>query len=196
MFHKPAGCITARVDDVHKTVMDYFPQEMHKSLFPVGRLDKDTTGLLIFTDDGMLNQKLMHPLHHVEKTYLLYAVGELNEADRLELESGVMLKGEEKITAPCSLEILEHMTVRDIKDKIKLSRKMEDNPYNYDRPVFLARITINEGRKHQIKRMMLYKGCRVIGLHREALGPVKLDENLLPGQYRYLTEEEISLLKG
>lgn len=194
MFNKPAGCITARADEVHPTVMDYFPPDMRKAVFPVGRLDKDTTGLLLFTDDGSFDQKLMHPKHHVSKTYMFYAVGSLSEEQIKELEGGVLLKGEEKITSPCSITVLDTMLVRDIKDFVHLPMKMKDNPYNFDRAAFKAEITVSEGRKHLIKRLMFYCGCRVVWLERTQIGALKLDAQLERGSYRELTKEEYHML--
>ena len=93
MFNKPKGCVTARTDSLSKTVMDYFPEECRQTMYPVGRLDKDTEGLLLITDDGMLCRKLLLPKSHVPKTYFFYAIGELTEEKVSAISEGVEMKG-------------------------------------------------------------------------------------------------------
>ena len=93
MFNKPMGCVTARSDAVHRTVMDYFPSELAEKLHPVGRLDKDTCGLLILTDDGMLDISIMQPRKHISKTYFFYAIGSMDDEKTALLENGVPLVG-------------------------------------------------------------------------------------------------------
>ena len=95
MFNKPKGCVTARTDSLSKTVMDYFPEECRQTMYPVGRLDKDTEGLLLITDDGMLCRKLLLPKSHVPKTYFFYAIGELTEEKVSAISEGVEMKGRE-----------------------------------------------------------------------------------------------------
>ena len=175
LFYKPAGCVTAKSDSMHQTVMDYCPDQVKKDSSPVGRLDKDTEGLLIITNDGALNHHLMSPAHHVKKMY--YAVLDKavpSEAVTLFAE-GVDI-GDEKLTLPAELEILPVET---------------DEAGN---PVYHANLTIAEGRFHQVKRMFEAVGCNVVYLKRVSLGVLTLGE-LKPGEYRKLTENEIEALR-
>ena len=106
MFHKPKGAVTARRDDRHKTVMDYFPEEDRDILFPVGRLDKDTEGFLIVTDDGMFTYRLLSPESHIEKTYFFYALGIPDEKKLSELQGGVSIyRNRDDKTAPAKINI-------------------------------------------------------------------------------------------
>lgn len=174
LFYKPAGCVTAKSDSVHRTVMDYFPEQVKKVCSPVGRLDKDTEGLLIITNDGAFNHHLMSPAHHVKKTY--YAVLDQavpNEAVARFAE-GVDI-GDDKLTLPAELEILPN--------------KIDET----GNPVYHANLTISEGRFHQVKRMFETLGCNVIYLKRVSLGNLTLGE-LKPGEYRKLTENEVEAL--
>lgn len=175
LFYKPAGCVTAKSDSLHRTVMDYFPDAVKKDCSPVGRLDKDTEGLLIITNNGALNHHLMSPAHHVKKTY--YAVLDKavpNEAVALFAE-GVDI-GDEKRTLPAELEILPEQT---------------DESGN---PVYHANLTIAEGRFHQVKRMFETVGCNVTYLKRISLGTLTLGD-LKAGEYRKLTENEVEALR-
>ena len=195
IFNKPAGCITARRDPRHRTVMDYFPEEKRDVLFPVGRLDKDTEGLLIVTSDGMLFNDLMMPERKVSKTYFFWAKGNISEAKISELESGAPIySGKSDLTAPATLRILERKALIDIKsllssEEAKLTRKKGETP------VFSGLLTITEGKKHQVKRMLKYAGCHVVYLKRVKIGQISLDQTLGKGEYRALTSEEISILK-
>lgn len=195
MFYKPSGCITARKDAVHKTVMDYFPEELAQKLHPVGRLDKDTQGLLLLTNDGEWNQRLMHPKHHVKKTYFFWALGELDASKKERLEQGVMLKGATEPTGYASLEILNPAKVKDIAclfEKNKVSNIVH-NPRN--EKVISGYLTIGQGKKHQVKRMLKAVGCYVVYLKRVSIGKLQLDDTLQPGEYRKLTEEELARLE-
>lgn len=194
MFHKPRGCITATADARHKTVFDYVKEEDKADLFPVGRLDKDTEGLLFFTDDGKWCDALMHPKHHVEKTYFFYAIGEMTDEKVRKLEEGISIDMGRSLTKPakfsplsvCTLfEVAEYLT----EDEAKRAKK---HPHT---PVFSATLTISEGKKHQVKRMIRCVGCYIVYLKRVAVGGVTLDPDLLPGTYRPLTEDELSLLQ-
>ena len=195
MFSKPGGCITARRDPRHKTVMDYFPDAKKDTLFPIGRLDKDTEGLLIVTDDGMLFHDLMLPEKKVSKTYFFWAKGEISEEKISELESGAAIYPDKSLlTAPATLRILERKTLFDVKhllseEDVKLTRKKGALP------VFSGLLTITEGKKHQVKRMLKFAGCPILYLKRVAIGGLKLDESLSVGSYRELTSEELSILK-
>ena len=195
VFNKPGGCITARRDERHKTVMDYFPEDMRDRIFPIGRLDKDTEGMLILTDDGPLFYNLMQPGKKVAKTYFFWAKGTITEEKIHDLENGAAIYPDKSIlTSPAKLEILEKRTLIDIKSLLseedeKLTRKKGETP------VFSGLLTITEGKKHQVKRMIKYAGCKVVYLKRVAIGSLSLDEALLPGEYRALTGEEVEKLK-
>ena len=171
MLHKPAGVVTATKDNFSQTVMDLLDTEGKKNLFPVGRLDKDTEGLLLITDDGALAHDLLSPAKHVDKTYLAYLEYELTKENVEALEKGVDI-GDEKPTLPA---ILEDVTKK------------------YDVPAIY--ITIREGRFHQIKRMLEAVGNKVTYLKRLSMGNLRLDETLALGEYRRLTSEEIEQLK-
>ncbi len=195
MFHKPRGCVTARRDERHKTVMDYFPPDKRETLFPVGRLDKDTEGLLLVTDDGALCYRLLMPESEVEKTYFFWAQGILTEEKCTELERGVKIyKNRDDITAPAKITVTGVSTLRDIKDLLSEDDNKVSNRRG-DLPVTSGYITITEGKKHQVKRMIRYAGCRVVYLKRMSMGALALDESLAPGEYRPLTEEELALLE-
>lgn len=167
MLHKPAGVVTATRDDRQKTVMDLLSDIPVKGLFPVGRLDKDTEGLLLFTDDGALAHELLSPKKHVDKTYLAEIREPLSFAAVSALRQGVDI-GEKKPTAPAKVEILEEKRLL---------------------------LTIQEGRYHQVKRMLNAVGNEVLYLKRLSMGSLTLDENLKKGEYRSLKETEIEALK-
>ena len=194
MMNKPQGCITARKDTLQKTVMEYFPQELADVLFPVGRLDKDTEGLLLFTNDGQFDQKLMHPKHHAPKKYYLFATGELGSEAIDRIEGGQLLTGEDKPTKGAAMTITERGRYEDFEKRFTSKKRFRDNEFNRNRPVFAATLEIYEGKKHQVKRMMLAEGCRVIYLKRLEIGGLKLDDSLKPGEYRKLTEAEYDRL--
>ena len=172
MLHKPAGCVTATEDRRDKTVMDYLPDNLRRGLSPVGRLDKDTEGLLLITDDGALNHSLLAPGRHVPKTYYARIHGIVTEADITAFKNGLDI-GEKKMTAPAALKIL-HIAENEQTSEIL--------------------VTITEGKFHQVKRMFEALGCRVVFLKRLSMGSLKLDPELKPGEYRPLTEKELELL--
>ncbi len=194
MFHKPRGCITARRDPRHKTVMDYFPEEKRDLLFPFGRLDKDTEGLMLVSNDGALWQSLMMPENHVCKTYFFWAIGEASDRELSKIENGVCIyEKSATLTAPAKICVLEKKHLSDISDLLSesdkklLRRRAELN-------VFSGEITITEGKKHQVKRMLGYAGYKIVYLKRIAIGGLFLDPNLPCGSYRALHEEEYSKL--
>ena len=195
MLNKPKGLITARRDERHGTVMDLFPESERDVLFPVGRLDKDTEGFLIVTDDGAFTYNLLSPESHIEKTYFFYAEG-IPDKDKLsELSEGVSIyRNRTDKTAPAKIEITEHHILKELKDfidydtKTLLSRRGE-------MPAVGGFVTITEGKKHQVKRMVRYTGARVVYLKRVKIGAVHLDETLPLGKYREMTPEEIECLK-
>ena len=191
MFNKPKGCITARKDLVHKTVMDYFEENLREKIFPVGRLDKDTTGLLLFTNDGQFDQYLMHPKHHVKKTYYFWVYGEINEEKLNALRTGVNIgRGEEIISKPCEIEIIRYGKYSEFSDIMKMEDCEEVGHNALLQMVGNGYITISEGKKHQVKRMFRAIGCYVVLLRRVTIGKVELDSELKEGEYRALTEEE------
>ncbi len=196
MLNKPLGCITARKDERHRTVMDYFPEEKRDTLFPVGRLDKETEGFLVVTDDGDLCYHLLHPEHHIPKTYYFVVLGRLTEENVRLLEGGVRIyKSSDFITASAKIKIEEHLSYLDVapylseKERRTIKRRAEA-------PATSGLITITEGKKHQVRRMLRHVGCKVIYLKRVAIGALKLDTSLVPGAYRPLTEKELEALRG
>lgn len=170
MFHKPAGCVTAVSDAMHKTVMDYMKDLTRKDLNPVGRLDIDTEGLLLITNDGMLSHELLSPTKHVPKTYYAKIEGMVTEEDVNLFKNGVDI-GEKKPTKPAELRILNSQPISEIE------------------------LTISEGKFHQVKRMFEAVGKKVIYLKRISMGSLILDETLKPGEYRSLTAAEIEKLR-
>lgn len=170
MFFKPAGCITAVSDRTQKTVMDFITHDRKGELFPVGRLDIDTEGLLLLMNDGELAHRMLSPRHHVKKTYFARVRGVVTEEDAAAFEAGVDI-GEKRLTMPAKLNILK--TTQD-------SSEVE--------------LMISEGKFHQVKRMFAARGKQVEYLKRISMGGIALDEGLKPGQWRELTEEEIALL--
>ncbi|MCM1189073.1 MAG: 16S rRNA pseudouridine(516) synthase [bacterium] len=167
MLNKPAGVVSAVTDNTAGTVVELLRQEdRQRGLFPVGRLDKDTEGLLLLTNDGGLAHRLLSPGRHVDKAYLVTPGHELGEQDILRLEQGVEI-GEDRPTLPGKVTPLE------------------------DGKILL---TIHEGKFHQVKRMLQAVDNRVLALKRTSFGGLKLDERLSPGEYRPLTEREVQIL--
>ena len=167
MLHKPAGVVSATEDNREKTVLDLVrPEDRKNGLFPVGRLDKDTEGLLLLTDDGELAHRLLSPKKHVDKTYYAKIDGQVTEEHVKQFREGLDI-GDEKKTLPAVLTI-------------RLSG-----------PVSEIEVTIHEGRFHQIKRMFEAVGCKVTYLKRLSMGSLVLDETLPPEEYRPLTEAEL-----
>ena len=169
MFYKPKNCVTARRDSLHKTVMDYLP-EGRKDLSPVGRLDLDTEGLLLITNDGMLSHNLLSPAKHVKKVYEATIDGQLTPEEIKAFCLGLDI-GDNAMTKPAELTVLESGDISRV------------------------RVTITEGRYHQIKRMFAALGKQVLFLKRTAMGNLVLDDTLRPGEYRELTPEELVKLK-
>lgn len=193
LLHKPAGLVCARTDRENPTVMGLFPPEQ-QHLFPVGRLDKYAEGLLLVTDDGKLNRRLLDPETHVEKGYFLWAAGAPSDRDCARLRAGLRLKGLPAPTKPCRFEVLGRTVISRLDVAVfPIRRPMLDAP---DTPVFSARIWLTEGKRHQIKRMLEAVGCTVLYLRRESFGPLTLDPALSPGQYRPLTQAELESLSA
>jgi 16S rRNA pseudouridine516 synthase len=166
MLNKPQGVVSATIDNVHSTVIDLINDYKYLDLFPVGRLDIDTEGLLLITNDGALSHNLLSPKKHVDKTYYLETNEVLTSDDINQIESGVLIDNE--LTLPAKLEIVN------------------DNKYL---------LTIHEGKFHQVKRMISSVGKKVTFLKRIKFGPLELDKDLPLGSYRLLTNEEIEELK-
>ncbi len=181
MFNKPAGCVTARRDGLHKTVMDYFPDEERDTLHPCGRLDLDTEGLLIITDDGQFTYRLMSPDSHIPKTYFFYAAGVLTEEKREVIRKGISLPGLEAAPAEISCEWTG--IISDIREYLPADKreKLLACPWQ---PVFSGYITITEGKKHQVKRMLRGINCCILYLKRIRIGGLWLDKCLPPGMYK------------
>lgn len=167
MLNKPKGVVSATRDPVDETVLDLLKDTGYGNLFPVGRLDKDTEGLLIMTNDGGFAHHLLSPKKHVDKVYYVEMAGPMAEEDRKALEAGVDI-GEEKPTLPARVERIS------------------------DTSIYL---TITEGRYHQVKRMLKAVGNEVVYLKRIAMGGLVLDESLPGGGYRELTEEEMRKIR-
>ena len=195
MFNKPRSCITARTDPRHKTVMDYFPQELHNLIFPVGRLDKDTEGLLLLTDDGELCYNLLRPEHRVPKKYFFWCLGEPSEEKITLAEGGVRIyKNRDYVTAEAKIELGERSTLAEIQHLLSFEDKKTSNKRGA-LTVTSGVITITEGKKHQVKRTLRYCGSRVLYLKRLSIGSLLLDESIAPGEYRPLTEKEVEILR-
>ncbi len=168
MLHKPAGVVSATRDGRDRTVIDLLPPELaRRGLFPVGRLDKDVTGLVLLTDDGPLAHRLLSPRCHVDKVYEVRTEEALTEREVSALEAGISL-ADDTVCLPARLVLTDDPTV--------------------------GLLTIREGKYHQVKRMMAAVGKPLRSLRRISMGPLTLDDALLPGQWRFLTEEERAAL--
>lgn len=164
MLYKPQGYICSHDDGEYPTVFSFFDYPLNSRLHCAGRLDVDTTGLVLLTDDGQWSHRITSPKHHCEKTYLVTLADPIEDHYAAEFEKGILLRGEKTATLPAQLEILDD--------------------YN-------ANLTISEGRYHQVKRMFAALGNKVVALHRWRIGDVVLDENLQEGECRPLTAQEI-----
>lgn len=185
MMNKPQGVISATEDSREQTVIDLLQSnDRLMKPFPVGRLDKDTVGLLLLTNDGQLAHELLSPRKHVDKTYEALIQGAVGEADVSVFLSGVELD-DGYVTMPASLSILER--------RVEPSETADEAGLGI---CSLIRLTIHEGKFHQVKRMFEAVGKRVLTLKRVAMGPLELDEGLAPGAYRELTPYEVELLKA
>ncbi|KPU27114.1 pseudouridine synthase [Caloranaerobacter sp. TR13] len=172
MMNKPKGVVSSTDDPISRTVIDLIDERYRVfDPFPVGRLDKDTEGLLIISNDGKLAHNLLSPKKHVEKKYYVEVEGYVTEDDKKIFTEGVVIDGEYK-TIPAQLEIID-----------------TDN-------ISKVYLTIREGKFHQVKKMFKAVNKKVVYLKRVSMGRLNLDETLLPGEYRELTEEEIFLLNN
>ena len=169
MMNKPQGVISATEDPKHKTVLDLMDDYARaKEVFPVGRLDIDTHGLLLLTNDGKLAHALLSPKRHVDKTYLAQINGIMTDADVETFAQGIPLK--DFTCQPAKLEL------------VSIDREKDQS---------LVRVTIAEGKFHQVKRMVAYCGKEVVDLQRLTMGTLTLDEDLKRGEWRRLSKEEL-----
>lgn len=174
LLNKPAGVLSATEDSRQKTVLDLLKyQDRYQKIAPVGRLDKDTTGLLLLTNDGQLAHQLLAPEYHVPKTYYALLAGVADEETAKAIAAGLTLKDGTELK-PGQLKILRQ-------DKDQEQSEIE--------------ITITEGKYHQVKRMFASQGMKVLKLKRLSMGPLTLPADLAPGSYRPLREEELVALK-
>ena len=189
MFNKPFGCVTARRDEKFPVVMDYFRDLDNPELSPVGRLDRETEGLLFITDDGMWNRKMTLPGEQKEKVYEFAVMGDLNPEKVAILEAGVLLRGDDTPTAPCKIAITGHSTLGEVLPTLHpdIQRKSAHNPM--DRPMTFGTITIIEGRYRQIRRMMKVVRCLVLALKRVSTDGIELDPELKPGEWKEIAPE-------
>ena len=199
LLHKPAGYVSATEDTRERTVLELVPKDGRRNLFPVGRLDKDTEGLLLITDDGQLAHQLLSPKKHVDKTYFAVAEGKVVPEDIEKIREGVDI-GDEELTLPGELKILKVWEEEKPAASEPAAHASEDNPSlekGQERSSWRSEIllTIHEGRFHQVKRMMEALGKKVLYLKRMSMGTLTLPENLPKGQARELTEEELTALR-
>ena len=183
LFHKPFGCVTARRDERHPTVMDGFRALDIPDLSPVGRLDRETEGLLLITDDGQFNRHMTRPEFQIEKIYEFTVLGDLDEEKRQRLEAGVLLTGDPEPTAPARITITGKSTLGEILPLLhpEIREKTAHNPM--DRTGTFGTIAITEGRNRQIRRMMKTQRLLVLALKRTKMGPYTLPDQLNPGEW-------------
>lgn len=193
MLNKPAGVVSSTREGASTTVIELLADENVKGLSPVGRLDKDTTGLLILTDDGPLIHELLSPKKHVEKEYIAGLRDRISDADIHRLETGVDI-GDEEPTLPAKV-FRQEETCGTVQFLAQAAGEAEANGSAYT-PTDEIHIVLHEGRFHQVKRMLTAVGNEVVALKRIRMGNLKLDESLCEGEYRELTEEDLELLKG
>ena len=164
MLYKPEGVVSATTDNENPTALDLLPPDWRRNLHIAGRLDKDTTGLLLLSTDGQWSHRVTSPRADCPKTYVVSLAEPIADTQLKQLEAGVDLRGESRPTAPAAAERIDEAQLR---------------------------LTISEGRYHQVKRMLAAVGNRVVALHRERVGGVSLDPDLGPGDFRELTQAEI-----
>lgn len=164
MLYKPQGYVCSHDDGEYPTVFQFFDYPLMNKLHTAGRLDVDTTGLVLLTDDGQWSHRITSPKHHCEKTYLVTLADPVEAFYAQQLAEGILLRGEKEPCLPAKMEILDDYNVN---------------------------LTISEGRYHQVKRMFAALGNKVEALHRWRIGDIVLDESLEEGEYRTLSDEEI-----
>ena len=191
MLNKPGGVVTATRDKDSKTVMDCFPEDIREGLFPIGRLDRDTEGLLIITDDGDFAFRMLRPEFGIEKRYFFRAFGEINEEKIKKLEKGGFLYGNGEAARPAFLSDIILSTVLNDEESIP----EEDRAHALKNPngkTFSAVIIVTEGKRHEVKLLLKSIGCKIFYLKRVSMGRFVLDTNLKPGEFREFCPEEIS----
>lgn len=191
MLNKPSGLVTAVSDSKDRTVMECFPKDIRDGLFPVGRLDKDTEGLLIVTDDGDFTFRMLRPEFGIEKRYFFRAYGKIDEEKIKKLENGTALYGNGEKARPAFLSDISLSTVLSDSEFIPEERRAHalKNPNG---ATFSAVITVTEGKRHEVKLLLKSVGCRVFYLKRLSMGKFMLDPVLNPGEFREFTPEEVS----
>ena len=206
MLHKPAGYVTTMSDPQGRpTVAELVPTDRFPGLFPIGRLDFDTTGLLLFSTDGELGNGLLHPRHHVEKRYLALVNGKPTPEQLAQLEQGIQL--DDGMTAPAKASLVEGAEAKRALSMLEVPPAVPDHEPNGSVPSpqraailrkrsqqrAVVRVVLREGRKRQVKRMLSAIKHGVLALHRDSFGPIELGD-LPRGQWRELTLEEVAAL--
>lgn len=206
MLHKPAGYVTTMSDPQGRpTVAELVPTDRFPGLFPIGRLDFDTTGLLLFSTDGELGNGLLHPRHHVEKRYLALVNGKPTPEQLDQLEQGIQL--DDGMTAPAKASLVEGAEAKRALSMLEVPPAVPDREPNGSVPSpqraailrkrsqqrAVVRVVLREGRKRQVKRMLSAIKHGVLALHRDSFGPIELGD-LPRGQWRELTPEEVAAL--
>ena len=206
MLHKPAGYVTTMSDPQGRpTVAELVPTDRFPGLFPIGRLDFDTTGLLLFSTDGELGNGLLHPRHHVEKRYLALVNGKPTPEQLAQLEQGIQL--DDGMTAPAKASLVEGAEAKRALSMLEVPPVVPDHEPNGSVPSpqraailrkrsqqrAVVRVVLREGRKRQVKRMLSAIKHGVLALHRDSFGPIELGD-LPRGQWRELTPEEVAAL--
>lgn len=169
MLNKPAGVVCSTDDPQHPTVLGLLPPELRRDVHPAGRLDADTTGMVLLTSDGQWSHRITSPASHLPKTYRVQLAEPLTQAARQSLEEGILLRSEQTPTRPATVDMLAPDCIR---------------------------LVISEGRYHQVKRMLAAVGNHVTALHREAIGSLQLDEHLGEGEFRALSDTELDQIAG
>lgn len=176
MLHKPAGFTCSTQEETHPSALDLLDVDKPDALHFAGRLDVDTTGLVLITDDGQWSHRVTSPRHGCDKRYRVELADPIGTDLIPVFAEGIVLRGEETPTLPATLELIPDTSLPDGQTR-------------------QAWLTLQEGRYHQVKRMFGAVGNRVVNLHRDQIGPVRLDPELAPGEWRYLTEDEINDLR-
>lgn len=169
MLYKPQGFVCSHEDDFNHTAFVLLDEANVQDLHFAGRLDVDTTGLVLITNDGQWSHRITSPKHKCDKTYRVWLDDPIADNYQQAFIDGIQLRGEKQLTKPATLEIVAENEVL---------------------------LTISEGKYHQVKRMFAALGNKVVGLHRETIGPITLDPRLEPGDYRFLTDEEVSYFRA
>ncbi|TCP14031.1 ribosomal small subunit pseudouridine synthase A [Bisgaardia hudsonensis] len=164
MLYKPQGYVCSHTDDNYPSIYQFFDYPLLGKIHSAGRLDADTTGLILLTDDGNWSHRITSPKYHCEKTYLVSLADPVEDYYQQSCYDGILLRGEKELTKPAKLEIIDDYNVN---------------------------LTLSEGRYHQVKRMFAALGNKVIGLHRWRIGNIVLDDNLQEGEFRHLTQQEL-----